>query len=180
MTSSVVLWGIGFDAGVGCAISALLAVTEGTTVRLTGYPVPYNTADGTLFRVGDGQRYAAHQALVRCLSARGRCWRRGILRDPRAPLGRPAATPWPGAIPRMWRSYWGRLSISNSRSGVNDAYCGSARTPPRAALRQRAETLPADRAGRHKREVGDVHCRYAVPAGLHVKREYLLTFGHRR
>jgi hypothetical protein len=33
---------------------------------------------------------------------------------------------------------------------------------------------------RLKREVDAYHRHYAVPAGLHVKREYLLTIGRRR
>jgi SAM-dependent methyltransferase len=47
-------------------------------------------------------------------------------------------------------------------------------------LRQLAESLPPDRAERLKRDVDAYHSHYAVPAGLHVKREYLLTIGRRR
>jgi hypothetical protein len=46
-------------------------------------------------------------------------------------------------------------------------------------LRQLAESLPADRAKRLRRDVDAYHRHYAVPAGLHVKREFLLTIGPR-
>jgi hypothetical protein len=47
-------------------------------------------------------------------------------------------------------------------------------------LRQLAERLPPDLVKRLKRHVDAYHRHYAVPAGLHVKREYLLTIGGRR
>ena len=47
-------------------------------------------------------------------------------------------------------------------------------------LRQLTESLPADRLERLKRDVDAYHRHYAVPAGLHVKREYLLVIGRRR
>jgi hypothetical protein len=46
-------------------------------------------------------------------------------------------------------------------------------------LRLLAETLPPDRVQRLKQDVDDYHAHYAVPAGLHVKREYLITIGRR-
>jgi SAM-dependent methyltransferase len=47
-------------------------------------------------------------------------------------------------------------------------------------LRQLVEALPPARAEQLKRDVDGYHGRYAVPVGLHVKREYLLTLGRRR
>ena len=47
-------------------------------------------------------------------------------------------------------------------------------------LRQLAESLPPDRVQRLKHDVDAYHRHYAVPAGLHMKREYLLTIGWRR
>ena len=47
-------------------------------------------------------------------------------------------------------------------------------------LRQLAESLPADRVECLKRDIDAYHRHYAVPAGLHVRREYLLTIGQRR
>jgi hypothetical protein len=47
-------------------------------------------------------------------------------------------------------------------------------------LRQLTETLPADRVERLKRDIDAYHEHYSVPAGLHVRREYLVTIGRRR
>lgn len=47
-------------------------------------------------------------------------------------------------------------------------------------LRQLAESLPPDQLALLKRDIDAYHEHYAVPAGLHIKREYLLTIGRRR
>jgi hypothetical protein len=47
-------------------------------------------------------------------------------------------------------------------------------------LRQLAASLPADRVEALRRDVGAFHQHYATPAGLHVKRDYLLTIGRKR
>ena len=71
-------------------------------------------------------------------------------------------------------------------SGVSNAYHGSTEdiwdwyTRGFGPLRQLAESLPADRVERLKRDIDAYHRHYSVPAGLHVKREYLLTIGRRR
>jgi SAM-dependent methyltransferase len=70
--------------------------------------------------------------------------------------------------------------------GISDAYHGSTEdiwdwyTRGFGPLRQLAESLPADRRQHLKRDVDAYHRHYAVPAGLHVRREYLLTIGRRR
>jgi SAM-dependent methyltransferase len=70
--------------------------------------------------------------------------------------------------------------------GVSNAYHGSIEdiwnwyTRGFGPLRQLAESLPADRAERLRCDVDAYHRHYAVPAGLHVKREFLLTVGRRR
>jgi SAM-dependent methyltransferase len=70
--------------------------------------------------------------------------------------------------------------------GVSNAYHGSAEeiwdwyTRGFGPLRQLAESLPPDRLQRLKHDVDAYHRHYAVPAGLHMKREYLLTIGRRR
>jgi SAM-dependent methyltransferase len=70
--------------------------------------------------------------------------------------------------------------------GISNAYHGSVEdiwdwyTRGFGPLRQLAETLPVDRVERLKRDIDAYHGHYAVPAGLHVKREYLLTIGRRR
>ncbi len=47
-------------------------------------------------------------------------------------------------------------------------------------LRQLAVSLDADRVETLKQDVDAYHRHYAVPAGLDVKRDYLLTIGQRR
>jgi SAM-dependent methyltransferase len=70
--------------------------------------------------------------------------------------------------------------------GINDAYHGSAEeiwdlyTRGFGPLRQLAESLPPDRVAQLKRDVDAYHQHYTVQAGLHVKREYLITIGLRR
>jgi len=70
--------------------------------------------------------------------------------------------------------------------GVSNAYHGSEQdiwdwyTRGFGPLRQLAESLPTDRLERLKRDVDAYHRHYAVPAGLHVKRDYLLVIGRRR
>ncbi|HEY7551861.1 MAG TPA: methyltransferase domain-containing protein [Hyphomicrobiaceae bacterium] len=70
--------------------------------------------------------------------------------------------------------------------GVTNAYHGSTQdiwdwyARGFGPLRQLAESLPADRVEALKRDIDAYHGHYAVPAGLHVKREYLLIIGRRR
>jgi hypothetical protein len=70
--------------------------------------------------------------------------------------------------------------------GVSHAYHGSTQeiwdwyARGFGPLRQLVESLPPDRVERLKSDVDDYHRHYAVPAGLHVKRQYLLTIGRRR
>jgi SAM-dependent methyltransferase len=47
-------------------------------------------------------------------------------------------------------------------------------------LRRLVETLPPDRAARLRHDVDAYHRHYTVPAGLHIRREYLLAIGRRR
>jgi ubiquinone/menaquinone biosynthesis C-methylase UbiE len=47
-------------------------------------------------------------------------------------------------------------------------------------LRHLVETLPPDRLEQLRADVDAYHAHYAVPCGLQVKREYLLTIGRRR
>ena len=46
-------------------------------------------------------------------------------------------------------------------------------------LRQLVESLPTDRREQLKRDLDAYHSHYAVSAGLHLKREYLLIIGRR-
>jgi SAM-dependent methyltransferase len=47
-------------------------------------------------------------------------------------------------------------------------------------LRLLTESLPPDDVGRLKRDVDAYHRHYTVPAGLHMRREYLVALGRRR
>jgi SAM-dependent methyltransferase len=47
-------------------------------------------------------------------------------------------------------------------------------------LRQLVETLPPDRVAALKRDADAYHRHYVAPAGLHVRRDYLLVLGQRR
>src|SRR5262249_24611856 len=47
-------------------------------------------------------------------------------------------------------------------------------------LRQLVQSLPPDRVHQLRRDVDAYHRHYAIPAGLHMKREYLITLGRRR
>jgi len=70
--------------------------------------------------------------------------------------------------------------------GVSNAYHGSTDdiwawyARGFGPLRQLTESLAPERAARLKRDIDTYHQHYIVPAGLHVKREYLLTLGRRR
>jgi len=70
--------------------------------------------------------------------------------------------------------------------GISNAYHGSVEeiwdwyTRGFGPLRQLAESLPSDRVKRLKHDIDAYHRHYAVPAGLHMKREYLLTICRRR
>jgi ubiquinone/menaquinone biosynthesis C-methylase UbiE len=103
-----------------------------------------------------------------------------------------ATTPPPPSSPLDWgdRSHVEKLLGTafdlQFERGVSNAYHGSTEdiwewyTRGFGPLRQLAESLPADRAELLKRDVDAYHRHYTVPAGLHVKREYLLTIGQRR
>ena len=70
--------------------------------------------------------------------------------------------------------------------GISDAYHGSAEeiwdwyTRGFGPLRQLAESIPPGRVERLKHDVDAFHRHYAVRAGLHVRREYLLTICRRQ
>jgi len=70
--------------------------------------------------------------------------------------------------------------------GISDAYHGNPDdvwdwyTRGFGPLRQLTQRLPPDRLERLRRDIDAYHAHYAVPAGLHLKREYLVTIGRRR
>jgi SAM-dependent methyltransferase len=107
-------------------------------------------------------------------------------------IGQHSDAPPPPSSPLAWgdpahvEKLLGRAFDLTFEHGLNNAYHGSEQdiwdwyTRGFGPLRQFAEGLPADRVERLKRDVDAYHRHYAVPAGLHVKREYLLTLGRRR
>ena len=107
-------------------------------------------------------------------------------------IGRHSGAPPPVASPLAWgdpveiEKLLGKAFDLEFETGTNHAYHAS---PDHiwdwyargfGPLRQLAQTLPADRVAALKRDVDDYHRRYTVPAGLHVKRDYLIVLGRRR
>lgn len=80
----------------------------------------------------------------------------------------------------------GQAFVLQFEQGLSNAYHGSTEdiwawyTRGFGPLRQLAESLPTERLALLKRDLDAYHRRYSVPAGLHLKREYLLTIGRRR
>ena len=107
-------------------------------------------------------------------------------------VARHSGAPPPPSSPLTWgdpsqvEKLLGKAFDLKFEIGVNNAYHGSAEdlwdlySRSFGPLRQLAEALPADRVEQLKRDVDAFHRQYTVPAGLHVKREYLLTIGRRR
>jgi ubiquinone/menaquinone biosynthesis C-methylase UbiE len=107
-------------------------------------------------------------------------------------IARHRDAPPPPSSPLAWgdqthvEKLLGKAFELKFEQGISNAYHGSADDIWNwyrrgfGPLRQLIESLPADRVERLKRDVDAYHRHYAVPAGLHVKREYLLTIGRRR
>jgi SAM-dependent methyltransferase len=107
-------------------------------------------------------------------------------------IARHSGVPTPPSSPLAWgdpihvEELLGKVFDLKFEYGVSNAYHGSVDdiwnwySQGFGPLRQLAESLPPDRVERLKRDVDAYHSHYVVPAGLHVKREYLLTIGRRR
>ena len=107
-------------------------------------------------------------------------------------IGKHSDAPPPPASPLAWgdpahvKALLGGAFELTFEDGVSHAYHASADAiwdwyaRGFGPLRQLAASLTADRAAALKRDVDAYHQHYAVPAGLHVKRDYLLTIGRRR
>lgn len=97
----------------------------------------------------------------------------------------PPSSPLTWGDPSHVEKLLGKAFDLKFENGISNAYHGSAEdiwdsyTRSFGPLRQLVETLPLDRVEQLKREVDALHRHYTVPAGLHVKREYLLTIGRR-
>ena len=98
----------------------------------------------------------------------------------------PAASPLGWGDPAHVEKLLGKGFDLKFETGTNNAYHASLNhiwdwyTRGFGPLRQLVRALPADRVEALKRDVDDYHRHYSVPAGLHVRREYLLVLGNRR
>jgi SAM-dependent methyltransferase len=98
----------------------------------------------------------------------------------------PPSSPLAWGDPPHVEKLLGKAFELKFEQGISNTYHGSAEeiwdwyTRGFGPLRQLAESLPPDRAQRLKHDVDAYHRHYAVPAGLHIKREYLLMIGRRR
>ncbi len=107
-------------------------------------------------------------------------------------IARHSDAPAPPSSPLAWgdpahvEQLLGKDFELKFEKGVSNAYHDSAEdiwswyTRGFGPLRQLAEDLAPDRMEGLKRDIDAYHRHYAVPAGLHMKREYLLTMGRRR
>ncbi|WP_162915278.1 class I SAM-dependent methyltransferase [Desertibaculum subflavum] len=109
-----------------------------------------------------------------------------------AVVGRHAGGPPPEPSPLAWgdpaqvaRLLGGSFDLAFER-GTNNAYYDDVQqmwdwfSEGFGPVRQLARGLPPDRLEAFRRDVDDYHRHYAVPAGLHVRREYLVVIGRRK
>jgi SAM-dependent methyltransferase len=163
-------------------------------------PFPDGTFDGVISTFG--VMFAADQAqaaaeLGRVCKLGGRLalatWApEGSVADFFGILGKHADAPPRPASPLAWgdpshvESLLGHAFELTFEHAVNHAYHASSDAiwdwyvRGFGPLRQLAASLLADRAEALKRDVDAFHEHYAGAAGLHVKRDYLLTIGRRR
>jgi SAM-dependent methyltransferase len=98
----------------------------------------------------------------------------------------PSSSPLAWGDPRHVERLLGKDFELKFEHGISNAYHESAEdiwdwyTRGFGPLRQLTEILAPGDVERLKHEVDAYHLTYAVPAGLHVKREYLVTLGRRR
>ena len=107
-------------------------------------------------------------------------------------IAKHSSAPPPPSSPLAWgnpayvETLLGKAFDLKFEQGTSNAYHSSAEdiwdwyARGFGPLRQLAESLAPDRLELLKRDVDAYHQHYAVPAGLHIKREYLLILGTRR
>lgn len=107
-------------------------------------------------------------------------------------IARHSDAPPPGPSPLAWgdpehvRQLLGYVFDLAFETGVNNAYYDDVEemwtrfATGFGPLRRLVESLPPDRRQALKRDVDAYHAAYAVPAGIHVKREYLVVIGRRK
>lgn len=109
-----------------------------------------------------------------------------------AVVGKHSDAPPPTPSPLAWgdtdhvRNLLGRDFDLTFEAGLNNAYYDDVETmwarfvAGFGPVRRLAESLPPDRLLAFKRDIDAYHATYAVPAGIHVRREYLLVIGRRK
>lgn len=117
---------------------------------------------------------------------------RGAVAEVLAIIGRYSDAPPPSVSPLAWgdpdqvTSLLGRDFELTFETGINNAYHPDTREIwERYAIgfgpmRRLVESLDPSRLEAFRRDIDAYHAHYAVAAGLHVKREYLVTIGRRR
>ena len=107
-------------------------------------------------------------------------------------VGRHSGAPPPASSPLAWgdpahlRELLGRDFDLVFEPGLNNAYYDDVQqmwdrfSEGFGPVRQLAQSLPPDRLQAFKRDLDAYHAEYAVAAGIHVKREYLLVIGRRK
>ena len=107
-------------------------------------------------------------------------------------VGKHSDAPPPQPSPLAWgdpdhvRNLLGRRFDLVFENGLNNAYYDDVEamwarfSQGFGPIRRLAESLPPDRVAALKRDIDAYHAAYAVPAGIHVNREYLLVIGRRK
>jgi ubiquinone/menaquinone biosynthesis C-methylase UbiE len=149
---------------------------------------------GVMFAIGHGQAAAE---LARVCRPGGRLslatWAsKGAVAEFFGVIAKHSNTSPPPLSPLLWgdpahvEKLLGKAFDLKFERGTSNAYHGSTDdiwdwcTRGFGPLRQLTESLAPERVARLKHDVDAYHSHYIVPAGLHVKREYLLTVGRRR
>ena len=116
----------------------------------------------------------------------------GTVKDFLGIIGKYAPAPPPGPSPMAWgdeahaRALLGEAFDLTFEPGINDHYLPGVEAAWNwyatgfGPMRGLIEALPPDQLAAFKQEIDAYHAAYGVPAGLHVRREYLLIQGRRR
>ena len=116
----------------------------------------------------------------------------GAVKDFLGIIGKYVPAPPSGPSPMSWgdeahaRSLLDEEFELNFEPGVNDHYLPGVEAAWNwyaagfGPMKGLIEALPPDQLAAFKQEIDAYHAAYRVPAGLHVKREYLLILGRRR
>ncbi len=117
---------------------------------------------------------------------------KGAVADLFAVMGKHSTAAPPPASPLAWddraraQVLLGRDFVLQYERGINYAYHDDVDdiwgryVEGFGPIRALAESLDPDKRAAFRRDIDDYHRAFAAPAGLHVKREYVLIFGRRR